>query len=358
MTSGIDHRQFFSADTARVFGLIAAGLPVPDDDADSVAALVALGCVTLGGEDGNRPIALNPEVALRRRQEQLAQDAMASLEQLRALPDAAVQLYGQYARAQLKAGGSAEYIDDPAVVNARLDDVVGGAQREILAAQPAGPRSQLQLNRSLERDTAALDRGVVKKTLYRATVREHPVTAEYARTMSQRPSGRSAEFKTLVGPFERIIIVDRQVAFISDYLVAGGPEHAAWQVTDQAVIAYMATEFLEGKWRRADPWLGELRGQGLKVDTYAGPDGVRTSRRQREIMRDLVNGTSQKAIATRLGISARTVSTEIEALKDAFDAVSREQLCFKWAWCSDRLVDDTAPEASAPAGPRGVERAA
>lgn len=348
MTSEIDHRQFLRANTADVFGLIAAGLPVRDEDADSVAELVALGCVTLGGEDGNRPIALNPEVALRRRQEQVVQDAMASLEQLRALPDAAVQLYGQYARAQLRAGGNAEYIDDPAVVNARLDDVVGGAQREILAAQPSGPRSKLQLARSLERDTAALERGVVKKTLYRATVREHPVTAEYASTMAKRPSGRAGEFRTLVGPFERVIIVDRTTAFISDHLVAGGPEHAAWQITDQAVIAYMVAEY-EGKWRRADPWHGELRGRGLTVDTVSGPDGVRTTRRQREIMRDLVDGRPQRATATRLGISVRTVSNEINELKARFDARSPEQLAFKWAWCPDRLVDDSVPDADTPA---------
>lgn len=350
MDSGIDDRAFLSANTARVFGLIAAGLPVPQDDADCVADLVALGCVTMGGDDGNRPIALNPEVALRRRQEQVVQDAMASLEQLRALPDAAVELYGQYQRAQLRAGGNAEYIADPAVVNARLDDVVGGAEREILSAQPAGPRSRLQLARSLERDTQALERGVVKRTLYRTTVREHAVTAEYARAMSQRPSGRSAEFRTLAAPFERIIIVDRATAFISDHLVAGGPEHAAWQVTDQAVIAYMVAEY-EDRWRRAEPWHGELRGRGLTVDTVtsAGLDGIRTTRRQREIMRDLVDGKPQRVTASRLGISVRTVSNEITELKDLFGAKSPEQLAFKWAWVPDRLVDDSTPEADTAA---------
>lgn len=337
-------REFLSANAARVFGLIAASLPVPPEDADSVAELVADGWVVLDGEHENRPVALDPTLVARRRMQQDLEAAMCTLEALRGLPDATEALYGQYARTQLRAGGSAEYIDDPAVVNARLDDVVGGARREILSAQPSGPRSEAQLARSLERDSAALDRGVVKRTIYRATVREHPVTAEYARAMSQRAAGRSAEYRTLVGPFERVIIVDRQVVFISDYLVADGPEHAAWQVTDQAVIAYMVAEF-EGKWRRADPWQGELRGRGLVVDTFTGPDGVRTSRRQREIMRDLVDGVSQKVIATRLGISARTVSTEIEALKDLFDAQSREQLCFKWAWVPDRLVDDSVPDA-------------
>jgi DNA-binding CsgD family transcriptional regulator len=326
-----------------VFGLIAAGMPVADEDADSVAELTAWGCVTTDPDDENRLVALNPKVAARRRLMLDAEEAMLRLERMRCLPEVADELYGQYQRVQLRAGGGAEYIADPAVVNARLDDVVGGAQREILSAQPAGPRSQMQLGRSLDRDTAALERGVEKRTIYRATVRDNPVTAEYARAMSHRPSGRSAQFVTLAEPFERIIIVDRQTAFVSNHLVAGGPEHAAWQVSDQAVIAYMVEEF-DAKWRRADPWRGEVRGRGLAADVGLGVDGVRTTPRQREVMRDMVAGRDQRATATRLGVSERTVSGEINALKDLFDAESREQLAFKWAFSPDRLVGVSAVE--------------
>ncbi|MFG2276721.1 LuxR C-terminal-related transcriptional regulator [Streptomyces chartreusis] len=341
--SGFGHGESLSANAVHAFGLIVAGMPVPDEDADSVAELVAWGCVTTDPDDENRLVALNPKVAARRRLMLDAEEALLRLERLRCLPDVADELYGQYQRVQLRAGGGAEYIADPAVVNARLDDVVGSAEREILAAQPAGPRSQGQLARSLERDSAALGRGVEKRTIYRATVRDNPVTAEYARTMSNRASGRSAEFATLAEPFERIIIVDRQTAFISNHLVAGAPEHAAWQVTDQAVIAYMVEEYLE-KWRRADPWRGEVRGRSLAADIGLGVDGVRTTPRQREVMRDMVAGNDQRATATRLGVSERTVSAEINALKDLFDAESREQLAFKWAFSPDRLVGVTAVE--------------
>lgn len=347
-------RPLLSSNAVRVFGLIAAGMPVPDGDADSVAELVAFGCVTLDSDHGNRPVALNPADAARRRAERDMREAIARIEAVRALPEATERLYAQYQRAQLRAGGSAEYIDDPATVNARLDDVVGGAEWEILAGQPAGPRTELQLNRSLERDTAALERGVEKRTLYRATVRDNTVTAEYARAMANRGTGRAAEFRTMVEPFERIIIVDRRVAFFSDHLVAGGPEHAAWQVTDHAVIAYMVAEF-EARWRRADPWHGEVRGRGPVVDTFTSVDGVRTTARQREIMRDMVAGKDQRATASRLGISVRTVSEEINALRDLFDAESREQLAFKWAFSPDRLVGASRAEAGQATG---VETAA
>lgn len=331
----------------RVFGLIAAGEPVPACDAEAVQELAALGFVVMDGEPGSRPVALDPATVARRSMEAMLREAADRVAQLSALPKVTDVLADQYARGQWRAGGGSEYIDDPGVVNARLDDVVGSAEREILAAQPGGPRDEAQLERSMARDTEALDRGVVKRTLYRATVRDTAVTARYARQVSTR-AGRQAEFRTLEGPFERCIIIDRRVAFVDNHLVEGAPAHSAWQITDRAVVAYIAAEF-EAKWRRADPWHGELRGRNQPVDAIVGAGGVRTTRRQREIMRDMVDGRSQQATATRLGVSVRTVSDEINTLKDWFDARSREQLAFKWASSVDRLIDDSAPDHAAGA---------
>lgn len=345
-----------SADHVRVFGLIAAGEPVGDADAETVTDLVQLGFVVCDEGRGNRPVALNPEQVARRRMESMLREAADRVAQLSALPGMMDQLAGPYARGQWTASDGSEYIDDAAVVNARLDDVVGGAEWEILAAQPGGPRTESQLERSLARDTAALDRGVVKRTLYRATVRDTAVTAQYAHQMSTR-AGRQAEFRTLVGPFERAIIVDRRVAFVSNHLVEGAPDHSAWQITDRAMVAYIAAEF-EAKWRRADPWHGEIRGRQSAVDTIVGPGQVRTTRRQREIMRDVVDGHSQQATASRLGVSVRTVSDEITELKGLFDARSREQLAFKWATSVDRLVDDSAPDAGTSGAQEGSGLAA
>ncbi|MGA5670035.1 hypothetical protein ACPCTG_31710 [Streptomyces pseudogriseolus] len=335
-------RLFLSEAHARVFGMIAAGEVVPDSDQPVVEELAALGFVVHDRPD-SRPVALNPETVARRTMEALLDEAAARVAQLSALPRMADQLTGQYARGQWRAGGGSEYIDDPAVVNARLDDVVGSAEKEILSAQPGGPRDAVQLARSLERDTAALDRGVTKRTLYRASARDHAVTGEYVRAMSAR-----AEYRTLVAAFERCIVVDRRVAFISNHLVEGAPEHSAWQITDRAMVAYIAEEF-DAKWRRADPWHGELRGRVPAVDTVSGPGGVRTTRRQREILRDIVEGRPQQVTASRLGISLRTLTGEIAGLKDRFGASSLPELTYKWALSPDRLVDDEAP-AAGPAG--------
>lgn len=326
----------------RVFGLIAEGARVTDSDARFVDELVTAGFVVLDAQAGNRPVALDPRGVAERRMRAALEEAAARVAMLKALPDDTEQLVQRYERAQWRAGAGSEYIDDVTVVNARLDDIVAGAKVEILAAQPGGPRTREQLNRSLARDTHALDRGVRKRTLYRATVRDTAVTGEYARAMT----GRGAEYRTLVEPFERAIIVDRKTAVISNHLVEGAPEHAAWLITDRAVVSYIAAEW-EAKWRRADVWCGELRlrsGQG--VDTVSGAEGVgvRTTRRQREILRDVAAGQAQQSTADRLGISLRTLTGQINELKALFGAESLPELVYKWALSVDRHVDDSAPD--------------
>jgi hypothetical protein len=340
----IGDRQFLSAEAVRVFGLITQGETIPDDASDAVKELVELGFVVLDAEHGNRPVALDPRtVAQRRLTDMLAENA-ARIAKMAELPAVTDQLAVLYEGARWGAGTGSEYLDDPVVVNARLDDVVAAARWEILAAQPGGPRDEVQLNRSLARDSAALDRGVVKRTLYRDTVRDTAVTARYAREMSTR-SGRSAEFRTMVGPFERAIIVDRETAFISNHLVEDAPPHSAWQITDRAMVAYIAAEF-GAKWRCADSWHGELRARGQHTaGDVDGPVGVRTTRRQREILRDIVHGRDLQATANRLGIARRTVGSEIAELKVRFGAESLPELTYKWALSPDRLVDDSAPEA-------------
>jgi DNA-binding CsgD family transcriptional regulator len=349
----IPESEFLTSGDIRVFALIAAGERLDGAHQDSVARLAEWGYVVFDEDHGNRPVALNPEEVGRRRMDAAIREAAARVQWMSQLPALTDEMNVHFQRAQWRSGGDNEYLDDPAVVNARLDDLVGGAEREILAAQPRGPMTQANVDGAVTRDTAALERGVQLRTLYRATVREHPMTAQYARTMSNRPAGKSAEYRTLVGPFRRCIVIDRKVAFIDNYLVEGAPEHAAWQINCRATVAYIVEEF-EDKWRRGNPWMGELRGRGLTVETAPEMAGVRTSRRQREIMRDLVEGRDQRAVATRLGISVRTVSEEIATLKELFNAQSQMQLASKWQWSPDRLVDDSAPEA----GPSGAGSAA
>jgi hypothetical protein len=337
VSSGIS----LSAQQIHVYGLIASGewKGEPNSEHPDIQKLVELGFVAFHELNPDTPVALDPNEAARRRVEQELKEAQARVARMRELPQLADELAPLYQQGQWTAGGTSEYIDDVAVVNARLDDIIASARTEILSAQPLGPRTQEQLNRSLARDQAALARGVELRTLYRDTVRDNPVTAQYARTMS----ARGAHYSTLVGPFERCIIVDRRVAFISNHLVEQAPEHSAWQITCRATVAYIVAEF-EAKLRRANPWAGELRGRGATgVDTVSSPDGVRTTRLQREILRDLAAGHAQSVIARRVGVSKRKLEEEIAGLKVLLGAQTPPELTYKWALLPDRLIDDSAP---------------
>jgi hypothetical protein len=313
------------------------------------AELEAWGLVEWGQERGGRPVVRDPQPALRDLMQRELAEAQARVKRLSSLPDLADQLGAQYRAVQLRAGGSSEYLSSPDVVNVRIRDVVAGARREILAAQPAGPRKPELLDMAVERDGAALDRGVALRTIYRDTVRDHPVTANYAQAMSTRAAGRRAEYRTLVGSFVRMIIVDREQAFVPDLIVEGSPEHAAWHVKDPAVVAVLA-EVFESKWLLGDTWHGELRprrGQMVDTVTGAGMAGTATSKRQREAMRLLVSGMTQAAVARRIGVSKRVLEKDIDALKGLSGAGTLMQLAYWWGQCPDRLIDDSAPDASA-----------
>jgi sugar-specific transcriptional regulator TrmB len=335
--------EYLNSEEIRVYGLIASGEYAGDPNGPEVQKLASWGFVTFHPDRPHIPVALDPDRAARRRVRAELEEAEARVARLKAIPDMSEKLSELYERAQWRAGGGSEFIGDAPTVNARLDDVIRGAQTEILAAQPGGPRTQEKLNRSVARDQEALARGVRLRTLYRDTVRDTAVTAEYARIMT----GMGASYRTLVGPFERGIVVDRKVAFISNHVVEGAPEHAAWQITDRAMVGFIVAVF-DDAWRRADLWHGELRGRGQQgVDTVSAAEGVRTSPRQREILRDLAAGIEQRATSGRLGISLRTVSDEVAALKSLFGAASLPELTYKWALSPDRLVDDSAPAAGA-----------
>ena len=302
--------------------------------------------------DEDRPVARDPQQALRTMVSRHLGEASRHIDLVASMPDLSRDLIRQYRQVQLRVpGAGSEYLADPATVNARLQDVVAGARTEILAAQPGGPRSRDLLEVAVARDSAALDRGVELRTVYRDTVRDHPVTAEYARTMSARTGGRPARYATLVGDFERMIIVDRQQAFVSDHIVAGADAHAAWLVTDPAVVAVLARVF-DAEWRRAQPWTGELRtAHGTCPQTAAGPDGVRTDRRQRGILRYLCAGESQTATARKMGVSKRSLEAEIAVLKALWGVRTLTELVFQYALSPDRMIDDT--DYTAEADPEG-----
>lgn len=311
------------------------------------AELVSWGLIS----DEERPVSRDPQYALRAMVTRELQEARRRVDLVLTMPELSRDLIREYRQVQLRAGGgSSVYLPDAETVNARLQDVVGGARREILAAQPGGPRQRELLEIAVARDAAALDRGVDMRTIYRDTVRDHKVTAEYARAMSSR-ARRPARYRTVPGAFERMVIVDRETAFVSDHVVEGAPPHAAWMVTDPAVVAVLARVF-ESEWTRAEPWAGELRTTWGGLDRApVGADGVRTNRLEREVMRLLCAGASQNQAAGKVGLSKRKLECVIAGLKDLWGVRTLNELIFQYALSPDRLVDDSDPSTPGAGGP-------
>ena len=341
-----DSVQEFLSDAAKqLYGLFARqdwvqAKTITGEYPDAYGELTALGLIQEDPDRPGRPVVRNPKRALESVLFAQREEAKHRVALMAALPDLTNQLAGQYAATRLRPGRSSEYLDDQAIANSRIQDVVAGAKVEILAAQPGGPRSKALLDEAVCRETAALDRGVCLRTVYRDTVRDDPVTAEYARRLATRTTGHAAQYRTLPGRFERMIIVDREQAFVTDHII-GGPAHAAWHVTDRAVIAVLA-EMFDQMWLYGEPWAGVLRGRRgrLDVDTVSSTDGVRTSARQRQILRYIAAGKSQPSIARRIGVSNRKLAEEIAALKALWGASTLPELSYQWALSPDRLVDD------------------
>ncbi|MFF7190545.1 helix-turn-helix transcriptional regulator [Streptomyces sp. NPDC008222] len=273
------------------------------------------------------------------------------------------QLAGPFQRAQSRAGGGSEYIDDPAAVHTRLDELLSYARTEILAAQPGGARTRAQLEGSMDRDRAALDRGVALLTLYRDSARQSTAMADHIRMMH----GHGAQYRTLVAPYERAIVIDGRHAFVSDYVVPGSPPHAAWHVTDPAAIGFIRGAFMNA-WQLAQPWQGEpravppdiweapTRGGHPDVDTVSRPDArLRTTPLERAILRDMIDGIQQARTASRLGISLRTLTKHVSVLYAKYGAETPAQLGCKFALSPDYRVDDSAPAGGTPTtvGSRG-----
>jgi hypothetical protein len=325
-------RGVLSPDAADLYGRITAGHVPGDADGTALEELVAWGLVAADPDQPDRPVVLEPRKAVRDQAKAQIAALARRAAQLTQLPELSDELAVHYERARTREGAGCEYLTDPAEVNARIGAALAGAQQEMLTAQPGGPRTQALLNIALDRDSKALERGVRVRTLYRDTVHTDVVTRQWATIMT----GKGAQFRTIAAPFQRCIIIDRQHAFIDDYVHQDGPANAAWYVQDRGMVAWIAAVFDE-VWRRAEVWNGDARAAGCGITVGAGP---RTTRMQREILRDTCAGIMQETTAHRLGLSVRKIASELQLLRQMFGAATTSALAYEWALCPERLIDD------------------
>ncbi|WP_234392104.1 helix-turn-helix transcriptional regulator [Streptomyces sp. WM6378] len=196
------------------------------------------------------------------------------------------------------------------LINATLDRVINECTEELLVIQPGSGRRPESFEAGLRRIEPLLARGVEMRTLYQHTARHHSATIGYV----ERIAPYGLEVRTLEEIIDRLIIMDRKIAFIP----ARSDRQVALELRHEGLVQYLVGVF-DQFWQYATPWDDEVP---YHLET-AGITGV-----QRSIAKLLVEGHVDEAIARRLGMNVRTCRAHIAKLAAALGSGSRAQLGF------------------------------
>ncbi|MBL1095005.1 MULTISPECIES: helix-turn-helix transcriptional regulator [Streptomyces] len=202
------------------------------------------------------------------------------------------------------------YLYGVPTINEAIQESLHQVRREILTAQPDGPRPAEVLEDALDAVRKQIASGVAMRTLYQHSSRFDEATKAYVRTVA----GYGVQVRTLSEFFDRMIIFDRSTAFIP----ASGDKTSAVKITNPAVVHFMVGLF-EREWDRAE--------QFPFIPTHnAGAASVVMPAMRESILRLLIEGRTDKEIARRLGISQRSLQTHVSQLKKELSAHHRFQL--------------------------------
>ncbi|MER8067213.1 LuxR C-terminal-related transcriptional regulator [Streptomyces sp. NPDC094034] len=225
-----------------------------------------------------------------------------------------LRLVGEFGGHPAATGGGVERITDHVGMTAETTRAVHAAETIIRVAHPI-PRSPAILERSIELDVESLRRGIVRQTIYLESARNRQEERAYAVAFS----AAGGQLRTLIPPFERMIIVDDRVAFISDH-EGESEKKPGVKVTHPSLVKFLVNVFQQ-QWDRAVPWMGE---------TPTAPAGVTTPRTRRMLQR-MYEGAALKSIATELGVSLSTIHADLKRIQTALGVSSQMALGAWWA---------------------------
>jgi hypothetical protein len=186
---------------------------------------------------------------------------------------------------------------------------VADASEELLTAQPQTGRAMEQLPQAIEREVAALRRGVTMRTLYQHAARRSSATHKYVAAVA----AEGAQVRTLDEFFNRLIVVDRRLAIIPTRVGPGG-----LALREPSLVLYLVDIF-ERSWERARPFTN--RETPLMRDIAAEQRAM--------TIRMLVGGHADPVGAKRLGVSPRTYAAYVSDLKHEFQVDTRFQLGYE-----------------------------
>ncbi|MCX4747562.1 LuxR C-terminal-related transcriptional regulator [Kitasatospora sp. NBC_01287] len=276
-------------------------------DQESVAELLDLGLLT-AEPDQSGYTAVNPRSVGGRLSEELRSAGTRLLVQAQEMPALLEDLTKAYDLTPRKVDRSGEvrHLHSAEEIRLLLDRLNEEAREEILSAQPGGPMPPHLAEEAIGRSAAFLARGGGVRALYEPAARSDGPTTAYVLAATEL----GVRFRVLGESFKRMIIFDRATV-----LIPSSPDYAsAALVEDPAVVAFLVGMF-ERDWQRAEP----VQWSAATPDTGGLPVHA-------QVGRLLSQGLTQRMIATRLGLSERTVAGHISRLRELYDAETLFQL--------------------------------
>ncbi|MEW1721020.1 LuxR C-terminal-related transcriptional regulator [Streptomyces sp. NPDC093109] len=229
------------------------------------------------------------------------------------------ELHRQMRNAELPSGNGVEFLGRHELVTAAITQAMDSAKSTIRTAQPGNRRAET-LRSAAVSDLAILRRGISYHTLYPDTARSRAGEQEWVAKMS----AHGAEIRTLATGFQRMILVDRNFAVVTDHRADAGRD-AAFRVTHPGMVALLH-HIYEQQWERAEPWTG---------GRFRRREETLTTSRSRRILNKLREGRTLKQIATELGVSLRTVNSDLNKL---YEAVGVDTMFALGAWWSSEAA--------------------
>ncbi|MGJ0156999.1 LuxR C-terminal-related transcriptional regulator [Streptomyces sp. CH8.1] len=201
-----------------------------------------------------------------------------------------------------------DVITDVSRIQSMLNHLTQSCQSEMLTVQPGGARPAYALAQARESALTTLSRGVRIRTIYQHTARNDLPTRSYVREVSEQ----GAEIRTADEVIDRLIIYDREVAFLPERSGGDGTPGAAI-VREPTLVAFLCSVF-EYLWDGASPYVVESQ------RSPASSDELKWS-----IIRLMTKGYKDEMVARRLGMSVRTCRRHIAEITEELEATSRFQ---------------------------------
>ncbi|MFE3878760.1 LuxR family transcriptional regulator [Kitasatospora sp. NPDC059146] len=278
----------------------------PEDEA-AVKQLADLGLLVLRAADGSYST-VNPRAVGERIGADLREESARLLARAAAVPDLLDDLTQAYDTAPRRAnpiGGTRRAVGFDQIRHV-IAQCIRDYPHEALAAQPDRIHPPAHRVDSLVQTRRYVDFGGSIRTLYGPQARMDPDHVEFA----AQTTNAGSRIRVLNTPFNRIMIFDRTVAL----LPASLDNKVAAVVEDPAVVAHLADVF-DQQWQQAEV-----------VDWVALAGGSLAPAAHEQVGRLLAGGLTQRAIASRMGLSERTVAGHIARLREVYDAETLFQL--------------------------------